>query len=595
MVTRIPQPQFVGPAPAEVVDQAAQTGSRFAEIASQGVAEGMKNYQAEQEIKARKEMSANQEKSALDQLKLTVEQKHIESLFASADDPAEVYVKNSDEIHQFYKDMYGPAGDAIFDATSEHALQAVKGGTLLKSGALAFQSTQPGATPTQQPQQPFATQPPASGAMSQPNPQTPAVASPGPTTAQPKAQPTAPQAATQLPTDKKEFTPDIIKSLMADQNYMAEIKGKLKQAGIPDVDKLSDSQLLSKYSPRIAELNKTLSGVQPSAAANPSSSGSAMAQTITSISTKGIPKPVLDASIGGFQKIVDAAAGKVTDDLTPKEQAATNRVMSTTVQVMKDSQGYKDFIAAGGTEEIAKRAAQAVQSAIANDPSVLDFYKNNIAMSDREQAKYLAGFKADTQATKVLSDAGIAKEKLADAETRTAYGAYKAYFAVQQLQERIAIEAKKAGALDKKSTEYLTAVVYTQARDAWTTWLTSYQKANPKASQVDIDNAWAKEMQSPGSPTTQAQANAVKLMAPFMGTSPDDATTYLSLEKTYYFPNPFGEGGLGEKTPGGQVPVPGFGAKPDPNHPADPETRAHAAQAPGPAYGSPEWLAQHKM
>ena len=55
MVTRIPQPQFVGPAPSEAVTQAGSLAQRAAEMFMQGIQEGARNYTAQQQVNAEKE------------------------------------------------------------------------------------------------------------------------------------------------------------------------------------------------------------------------------------------------------------------------------------------------------------------------------------------------------------------------------------------------------------------------------------------------------------------------------------------------------------------------------------------------------------
>ena len=50
MITRIPQPQFVGPAPAEVQAQGADYGVRLGQILSAGIQEAAKNYLTQKQI-----------------------------------------------------------------------------------------------------------------------------------------------------------------------------------------------------------------------------------------------------------------------------------------------------------------------------------------------------------------------------------------------------------------------------------------------------------------------------------------------------------------------------------------------------------------
>jgi hypothetical protein len=51
VITRIPQPQFIGPAPAEVQIQAQDNGTRLAQLLQSGVQEAAKNYTENQKVK----------------------------------------------------------------------------------------------------------------------------------------------------------------------------------------------------------------------------------------------------------------------------------------------------------------------------------------------------------------------------------------------------------------------------------------------------------------------------------------------------------------------------------------------------------------
>jgi hypothetical protein len=55
MVTRIPQPQFVGPAPSEAVIQAGSQAQEQAKIFMQGIQNGAQNYNAQQQVKVEQE------------------------------------------------------------------------------------------------------------------------------------------------------------------------------------------------------------------------------------------------------------------------------------------------------------------------------------------------------------------------------------------------------------------------------------------------------------------------------------------------------------------------------------------------------------
>ena len=630
MVTRIPQPQFIGPAPSEVQEQSMQTGLKYADIIQQGAAEAARNYTAQQQI-ASQQMIANKAQSAeSDRLRMTLLQKDLESKLTAAgpEGAPGVYMDNEEQFKKLFgyfangdKDM----ANAMFEGAAK-SINNMKATEMLQRGIIGIGGDQPAAQPTSGLGAPTGGMPgsPGNGGYTQGTspsapmaPVTPQVAPsvqastanlPASAVGQPmpSATPAAAQAqpasapAMQLPTVKTEFTPDKVKELVSDSSYMAEIRPLLakvpgvgKDANDPKDGGLADAALLSKYPTAIGKINAGLPGIQNPPSAPSSASASGFAQTITSAASSGVPKAVLDASLSGFTKIVQAAAGEATDSVTPKEQAAIGRVVSNTVKVLKDSDSYKAFVAAGGTEEAANRAAQAVNDTIASDPNALDFFKTNNAMTKSEQASFLANVKADAQVQKIAFDQGIAQGKLENAEKLTAIKAYKDWFGVQQMAERLKIMAKNANSLDKKSGDYLAGTAWVQARTAVSSWETDYRARHPKAKDDEVNNAYADMMKVPGNPVTQAMTVAVQLMSPYMGYDPKDANTYVAVKNTFVLPNPFGEGGLIPTNEGGTVPVPGFGGNPNPNPPAAPATQAPGAQAPGPSYGSPEWLKAH--
>ena len=55
MITRIPQPQFIGPAPSEVVTQAGDNGTRLAQMFSTAMQEGTKNYLTQKQLDIEKQ------------------------------------------------------------------------------------------------------------------------------------------------------------------------------------------------------------------------------------------------------------------------------------------------------------------------------------------------------------------------------------------------------------------------------------------------------------------------------------------------------------------------------------------------------------
>jgi hypothetical protein len=627
MVTRIPQPQFVGSAPADVVNQAASTGARYAEIAAQGVTEGLRAYQAEKQIQAQKEIATQRETSAFDQLKLQLQGKDIMDAFTAAGpgNEAKVFVEQADKIKDYYGKLYGPAGDHIFDATSKHVLAAIKGGTALQAGLLGLgaqpQAASGGASATPAPGE-SATQPqaptanpslqaffpgpggaqlgpvtsPMGGQAASPASRDAIAAPPIPASAIQATKASTAPAPLQLPTKPNEFTPDIVKSISSDQSYMSDI---LKTLGAQDKSIQSDADkvkagtmapdaFLSKYKTRVLKANEGMGqAATPAAAVDANgvvkvpTSGSDQANTYASITTKGIPEGAKKESlIGGLQKIVDLSMGQAVENITPKEKAAIDSANNVAVRVMRDSQAYKDFIKQGGSDATLEQAAASLKASFDADPTMADYYKLKSVLGEKDFADYETNFKNNAAADAAVARNDLAREKLSNAEAQTAAHASQIALTAQLMSQRIAVQAKN-GSLRAEELPAITA--YNQAAAIYRNFDTDYRARNPKASDDQVHKAWLAKATDPTTVEYQSQYAAAKLFSPFLKLNPDDPTTVVSMAETYWVPLPFGTG-LGEKTPAREAGLPnvvpqGGGAKPPAAGPAAPAKPAGAGSS----------------
>jgi hypothetical protein len=627
MVTRIPQPQFVGSSPADVVDQAGSTGARYAEIAAQGVAEGLRAYTAAKQQQTEKEINTQRETSAFDQLKLQLQGKDIMDAFQQAGpgNEAKVFVEQADKIKDYYGKLYGPAGDHIFDATSKHVLAAMKGGTALQMGLLGV-----GAPGQGQAQAPAALPPSSAGMPSdvagrlasqsvQPNPPTEAqavnpasrdaiAAPPIPASAIQATKASASQAPLQLPTKPNEFTPEIVKSISSDQGYMSDI---LKTLGAQDksiqadADKVRSGTMapdafLSKYKTRVLKANEGMgqsaepaSNVDANGVVRIPTSGASQASTYSAVTTKGIPDgPLKESLIGGLQKIVDMSMGEAAENLTSKERAAINTANNMEVRILKDSQAYKDFIKAGGSDATLEQAVTSLKASFDADPTMADYYKLKNVLGEKDFADYETNFKNSSAADAAVARNDLAREKLSNAEAQTAARASQIALTAQLMNKRIEEQAR-LGNLHADVLPAMTA--YNQACAMGKNFDTDYRTRHPKASDDEVHKAWLNVVTDPTTLENQTVMNAGKLFGQFLKADPNDPTIAVAMASQYWIPLPF-DTGIGEKKAAGSAQLPtlspkvdnGAGAGKNPQAGSNPPT--NPAASPGSNFDASRYL-----
>jgi hypothetical protein len=598
MISRLPQPQFVGNAPADVANASAQTAQRFGEMIQNGMQEGMRQFQASQAMQQKAKLQTQAEKSASEQLRISLLAKDLSDKLTAAGPGEEgsVLLGNEDQfktLFKFYANGNEDLANSMYEGTAKQFLGSMNADAMMKSGMLKLDQGQDGgsASPGAIPQPVVSSQPSATPTPSTPNSPSLSAYSPGPggsrlgpVTGNPigsqpslsamPASPTPATAQTQpvastelahpLPDTKEEvaqLAPTLAKNTDLATDFSTYMKNNGKIKNIPtDPGKLAD--LISNNPVSFLAYINSLDASKKLALVNGASGRAAASQSKTNdlvlSMTQVVPnvsQSVKDAATPGFQKVLDGLLGQAAENLTPKEQAAVKRVNQATVSVIEDSPSYKAFIAAGGVKDTVDRASQALQQAIANDPTILDYFNAKKVLGTRGYAEYLAGYKADSAAQKIATDAAIAGRKLDNAEANTALNASKIAFATQTAQERLAILAKNADSKALSSTENLTIAAMNDARTSWTNWTTDYRNRHPKAPDDEVRKAWMDEMKNEGSINTQAQTRFSYLIAKYIDANPNDPTLKYSVAQSWWLPLPFGMG-IGEK-PAEAVVVPG--------------------------------------
>jgi hypothetical protein len=570
MITRIPQPQFIGPSPAEVVDQAENTGTRWAQIVQQGIDEGQKNYLANKEINQK----AEETKSSFDQLKLQMKFKDIESAFAQAGpgNEAKVFVEQGDKIKSLASDLYGPAGDHIFEAWSQGVLNSTKPGTLFNLGALGIGNAQ-----AQRQQQPA----PQTQAL-------PVSAAPG-VSATPSAQPAAtppPAAAITLahplpetPAEVSQLAPTLAQNndLMKDfRTYLTSQGKKVSAAGNPTSNATLLQNNMNSFQKYLGSLddNKKLALVNGAGgqAAGQNASGTVQAQAFAAVS-KGIPAAALAAAAPAFQKLQNAAADAA--DLTPKDKAALNVVVNPVVKVLQDSPVVKQLIKLGMSQETLNNARDKLQDAINTNPDFAEALKTGTLFAGKDAKDVLDNMNQQRLAEKTASDMGISEDKQHTANIALALKTVQVPLQLQMALERLNAQAKTSNNANARMGMLLAQDAYNKAIQVQSDWIDKHvpKGANP----ADIDKLVSQEMKNQSGALYQSQALASKLLAPILNEDPQ--TMMQELGASYYV-SMFGIN-LGEKSPAATVPTPVF--TPPVGAAGKPAAAPSAPAAPNPA------------
>jgi hypothetical protein len=424
----VEQPRFVGSSPADIAMQAAQVGARYAEIMQQSVKMGMDAYQVRKARESAEGIAANQEKSAYDRLKLTLKGQDLSS--AIAKDGVQAFVDRGEEIQQYFTDLYGEAGQDIFDATSRNILASISPEQAAKMGMFSFGAEGPNSDqPQAAPAGGLFSLPPTQAPYSKtvPGAQAPAAQAP---IAPDTSAPTVASAAT--PTPVAPAAPDLatVKSILKAHNTApADTKNidaattiEQLRAGFPN----SFKKYVDAVAPQSSALGGTAAGSQIASATKSLSKADMNAyQTALDAMPKSASREAANVAI---TKIMNQALSGSTEKLTPKDQAAVKALGDNFARVAANTSVAK-YMRAGGSKEALESAARNYNQLSAD---MQDFIRNEGQLSSAEAKTYYAGKKADLDAQKALAKAGYDEATITD---RRAALAVKSAALVEQLQD----------------------------------------------------------------------------------------------------------------------------------------------------------------
>lgn len=352
MVTRIPQPQFVGPAPAEVQYQAQDIAQKYAAMYQQGFQDTMKNFltnkqiaveqeKAQAQAKYNDEMTA-QRKSAEEQARqLAVEKEFLGGM--EKVDPSEHYkylLENKPLAMKYFGGLANGDKDLtkqFYESAMKTAVDIAAGPSLVRSGAMSF------GTPAGQQQ----------GAQVQPVMGTPT----------PPVPPGAPMPA----------RPQMVQNA--------------NPVGSPTA------------APGGAITPPAPSGKRPAAAAT-AAAGGAAAQS-ASQNTRGSMTETLNISATTprtalAQAVIEKFEREgLTGDVSPKEQAAVRSALAPTLKVLENSSIVQDLQKEGITLQALQGKADELNRAMAADPQFRDYMEVASNLDPATAKSFLAYAKQD--------------------------------------------------------------------------------------------------------------------------------------------------------------------------------------------------------
>jgi len=495
MVTRIPQPQFVGPAPAEVQIQAADNATRQAAIFQKGVQDAATNYIQQ------KQLGLEQQKIGVAQQEANTQAKNAQtesdrlkmSLLANdlqkdlTENGAMSYVDRKAEWTQLFGFLAG--GDKDLARTMYEggaaALNKMSASQMLSQGLIG---TAPGgspaaAAPTPQPANPALPPNPAMSAPRMPFPSgTAANPSPGMAPAAP-----APSAA-----------PGV-----AFQRLPDAIEGKQGIALAPTGPGASVS---------ITEMTKGLANNAVTQAAN-----------------------------SGLSKIAGIAMGNVDPStaVTPKENRAIDQAVKPTIQVLKNGR-TQAFLDAGGTQEALQRGADQLNEAMQN-PQFAEFIKTANIFNDKDTTAYDTFVANDNRLQAALARVQAQDRATNQRNMAVATQAFGDQLKYATAVQRLQIEA--ANGKNKQAQEELNAynaalaavknydAVADKVRD-------QYLKDHKGASEEEVNDYLGQEMIRTNSGLSSALSVAAKLWGNALGYS-DIPTAEIQLKAQYFAGIPF--------------------------------------------------------
>jgi len=540
MITRIPQPQFVGPAPSEALYQQQDVAQRQAAMLQQGIQEGMKNYLTQKSLEIEKqkaEASAqyNQEiaasrVSAEDQAKQLALSKQLEEELGKVGPESQwqVWLEQKPLAKQYFMGLAGNDKDlaeSLYQSTLKTALSYASPTSMLSAGVLGM--TQPqgvtpvngqgvtAAAPGTVPAVPPTASPPAAAS-------TPGTPPPGmppiPTPATPQATPVTATPPAQ-PTDPAQGFWNYMQQTHAGDNALGAWKGQ-------PFDPTKAQTLAANNPGAYQTFLKTQGQTQAAASAT-------QAASITQI-TKGLPdNAVTQTATGALSKLAGIAMGNVDADtsMTPKEQASIRNVLKPHVEILRNSPILEELTADTGpvAEQAAQKAADWLNNAL-QDPDFSKWLQTSQPLSKAE-ADDLAKTTTDQakidQITAAIQNQAATQNRLnLQAATTAAYDLARTQSAYAALQVRAQQTNDKEAQINLQEMTQMRIAGDTFAQLVDTAIKNNFPtKQGQSPDPAAVDAFLGKQFADPRSPISTSLNIAVTLYAAAMHIDPSDMPT----------------------------------------------------------------------
>jgi hypothetical protein len=146
MITRVPQGNFIGSAPADIVAQNASTAQRYAEMIQQGMQEGARQFQTSMQMQQQAKLQKQAETSASDQLRMKLLADDLSSKMSAAGpgEEANIFLDNENQFKTLFKFYAGGNDDlanSMFEGTAKQFLGSMSADSMLKRGILSIDQT----------------------------------------------------------------------------------------------------------------------------------------------------------------------------------------------------------------------------------------------------------------------------------------------------------------------------------------------------------------------------------------------------------------------------------------------------------------------
>ena len=485
MITRIPQPQFIGPAPSEVVTQTGDNGTRLAQMFSTAMQEGTKNYLTQKQLDIEKqkaeasaqynqEIAANRksvEQDARDRAIREDFQKELDKAGPGAE--WRVFIDNKPMAMKFFGTFAEDPEHAksLYDAGLKTAMGHGSATSFFGAGAVGLGQQ---GTPPQ-------------GAQAAPT------------------APVSPTTTPAVPPGAPPLTPPSPPPMVQGANPQGSPTA-LAPSGMPPVP-----SGLSTPQPQQSVISKIAA-----APMQPSEPGS-ISTSVTEI-TKGLPNNAATAAANsGLAKIAAYAAGQVgaATAITPKEAVAITAANKPNVQVMRDSTITKELLAENGpvAEEVLKRASDFLNNAI-QDPTFLKWLQEGGASLTPDEAKSYGGVLSNDVKLQALLEKTVKDQALRDnAFLNTSLKAQADIDRFQLTYQALLDRAQRTKSAEDNNLVHMYQLANTAMHDYVTAsdnLRSQFKRPDGSVDEDAFKDAYQDELARPTSPITQSLNLAVQ-------------------------------------------------------------------------------------